>query len=122
MAQSLYVLEKSFKAATDLSGNQYYFVKQTGDGEVNLCNTLGEFSYGVLQNKPESGKAANVRLEGTSKVVASGAIARDSYVTTNASGKAVATTTAGHFVRGIALQSASADGDIIEIWLTGFKY
>ncbi len=123
MAQSHYVLDKSFKAATDLSANQYCFVKLgANEGEVTLCDTLGEFAVGVLQNKPKAGQQAAVRLLGTSKVVANAAITRGAFITAAATGKAVGTTTAGHHIRALALEAATAVNEIKEFYLVNFKY
>jgi len=107
--------ERSFEAAADLSDKQYYFVEITAENKVNAASTLGEITVGILQNKPKAGEAAWVRFGGTSKVVASTAIAVGDLVTTAAGGKAVGTTTSGHYVWGQAIEAASSDGDIIEI-------
>lgn len=119
MSQEHLVFTRSLKAGADLSSNQHYFVKQSS-GQAVLCDTLGEKSEGILNNAPESGAMARIGQLGTAKVVASAAIAVDAWVTTNAAGKAVATTTAGHVVRGRAIEAASADGDIIQIELCLF--
>jgi len=115
MSQSTFENERTFEAAADLSDKQYYCVELTAENKVNAASTLGEITVGVLQNKPEAGEAARVRFGGTSKVVASTAIAVGALVTAAAGGKAVSTTTAGHYVWGQALEAASADGDNIEI-------
>ena len=107
------------EAAADLSSNQYYFTKVDSSGQVALCDTLGEKMDGVLQNDPDAqGRAATVWGVGSvSKVVASAAIAAGASVTTAASGKAV-TAASGHYIAGTALDAASADGEVISVWLT----
>ena len=109
-------------ANTDLSTKQNYFVKLTS-GKVALAAAGTDKILGVLNNYPSAAnQAATVQITGTAKVVASGAISALAYVTSDSAGKAVATTSSGDTVRGIALEAAAADGDIIEVLLTYFKY
>ena len=61
-------------ASEDLSAAQYHFVKVSGDLTVELCDTAGEVSVGVLANKPISGGAATVQSVGQVEVEASAAI------------------------------------------------
>lgn len=118
MAKSQYGLEMSFVAENDLTSNQYYFVELGGSAnEVDVCDGATDKPLGVLQNKPDSGEAANVRVEGSTKVVASGSISKGAYVGTDGNGKATAKSSDQDIVRGIALNAASSDGDIIEIKL-----
>lgn len=111
--------EKSItlKAAADLSTNQGYFVEVTAAQTVNVCNAITDIAVGVLRNKPDAaGKAAEVAIEGTTKVIAGAAIAAGAKVAPMASGKAQ-TAASTQFPRGIALDAAGADGDEIEILL-----
>ncbi len=119
MAGENLVFTRSMEAGADLSAKQYYFVKESS-GKVVLCTTLGEKSEGILNNQPESGAMARIGQLGTAKVVASGAINVDDWLTTNAAAKAVPTTTAGHVVRARAIEAATTDGDIIEVELCLF--
>lgn len=122
MSQSSYLLEKTFDAENDLSSKQYYFVELGGsDNQVDVCDGAGDLPIGVLQNEPEADEAANVRIGGTTKIVASAAITKGAYVGTTNAGKAVAKTADGDIVRGIALEAAAVDGDIIEILLVFAK-
>jgi hypothetical protein len=60
--------------------------------------------------------AVNLRsLQGTEYVVAAGAIANNALVYTAANGKVSSTGAATSYLRGRALEKATADGDIIEI-------
>lgn len=124
MSQSTLLAEKSFvTGASSLATKQYYLMKQHTDGTLIIAGAATDSIVGVLQNKPVVGAAAIVRYFGTSKVIAGGTITVGSFVTSDASGKAVATTTAGDVVIGQYLGTASAaSGDIIEIMLTKFKY
>lgn len=104
-------------ASEDLSDKQYFIMQLDSDGAIEIGESATDFLIGVLQNKPESGQAATVRYVGTTKVVASAAIAIGEEVTSTSAGKAVTTTTDGDFVIGRALEAAAADGDIIEVQL-----
>lgn len=107
----------SRKANADLSTKQYFFVEGIAGGKVDVANAVTDLVLGVLQDAPAaSGRNCSVAVLGTTKVVAGGAIAELSKVSPTAAGKAqVAAST--HIVRGIALEAALADGDIIEILL-----
>jgi len=68
MAASKPVLTDSVVAGADLSAKQFYGVSLQSDSTVDLFDTDTEFTYGVLQNKPESGEVAEIMLIGRSKV------------------------------------------------------
>jgi hypothetical protein len=100
-------------AAADLSTKQFFGVKFTATG-VALCSVAGEQCDGFLQNKPAAGAVCNVAVDGKSKAVAGGAIAKGARVTVTAAGK-LAVAASGNYVLGIALEAATADGDIIGV-------
>ena len=106
------VLTLSFKAAADLSSKQYYLVKLASDTTVNVSGA-NERAIGVLLNKPESGEEAIVGVIGVFPVVAAEAIDRGTMLTSTAAGKAEEVDAAGEWTPAIALEAASADGDII---------
>ncbi len=56
-----------------------------------------------------------VNKQGTQKATANGSISAGAKVYTAASGKVSSTQGTGAFLRGIAMEAATADGDIIEI-------
>jgi hypothetical protein len=116
MAQSVRDFEKSLECSEDLSAKQYFIVQLDANGKLEVAEGATDFIVGVLQNTPESGQMATYRFLGTSKVKAGGTIAVGDWVTTDASGEAVATTTDGNIVIGRALEAA-ADGDIFEVQL-----
>ena len=125
MSQAIGDLGKSFIAGEDLTGKQYYAVYLSGDQTVKLCTTDHLNAIGILQNDPDTNEAALVRLEGTSKAVASGAITAGTRVVATTDGKIAAVAAAGateQDVIGIALESAAADGDVIEIDLIQESY
>lgn len=113
----------SFESAADLSTKQYHVVKMTSAGKVNLASAGTDVSLGVLYNKPKTGEAAEVLMRnsaGTGKVIIGGTVTLGAALTANASGKAIATTTAGDQILGYALEAGSAD-DIIEFMPTTGK-
>ena len=119
--------DTSFKAAVDLSGSQYYFVKAGSvAGEVTINNVVGGSVLGVLQNDPRAGEAATVRMLGSTKVRANteqGAspMAYGSFVKSGSHGMAIGyvSSTASQFAAGIMLGSAYATGSggYVEIFL-----
>jgi len=122
MSQALKDFEKTGNAGESMTANQYYIVQLSAAGDIEVGEGATDLLVGVLQNKPASGEAALYRFAGTTKVVASAAVAIGAKLTTTAAGKAVTTTTAGDMVVGIALEAAAADGDIIEMQLMFFHY
>lgn len=101
------------KAAADLSGKQYHFVRLSA---ANQCNQASEAANsglaGVLQNKPRADEFATIGYSGLTKIFAGGAITANDIITTNGSGRA-AVVTSGQMAAGRALVAATADGDII---------
>lgn len=122
MTQAIRDFERSFVCGSvSLATKQYYIVKQDTDGTVILSAAGTDKHVGVLQNKPAIGISALVRFLGTTKVVAGGIIAVGAFVTSDANGKAVSTTSTSDYVLGKFLGGASsASGDIIEVQLGMF--
>ena len=97
------------RAAADLRTKQYYMLRNTASGLVNTSSHAAGAAttlIGVLQNKPNSGQAANVGMFGESKVVAAGTVAVNVWLTTDDSGKATAAVS-GDNVIGYAMEAAS---------------
>lgn len=76
----------TLEASTDLRNHQYKFVVANGDGTVALAGD-GVAVTGVLQNKPNTGQAASIMVDGVSKVKAHGS--------TVAAGDVIASSTVG---------------------------
>jgi hypothetical protein len=112
---------QSAPAGADLSAKQYFFVKLNSDREAILTSAATDKIAGVLSNEPEEDEDATIITAGTAKVSAGGTLSIGDYVTSDSAGEAVATTTSGDVVRGIALEDA-VDGDISEIDLTYFHH
>lgn len=127
------VLDVTRDAAADLSTKQFFIVKRSGAGQINVA-AAGEQCYGVLQDKPNAaGRSGSVRVYGVTKVVAGAAITEGDPIASDAAGKAKAAVTGrtntsdagaandaliGSYVLGIALEPAAADGDVISMLIT----
>ena len=95
-------------AATDLSTKQFRIVKVTAALAVNLTTVKGEAAFGILQNKPKSGEAADVWTVAVSKVVAgTGGLAAAASYEADTDGSAV-TAEAGKVGLGTVLIGANA--------------
>lgn len=102
-------------APANPSALQYRFVKVTGEHKAGLATAATDVTVGVLQNKPQMpGDAATVGVQGISHVEAAGAVAAGATVTTDSVGRATASTSN---VKGIALHSAAAAGELIPVLL-----
>lgn len=107
----------SLTADGDQSSNQYKFLKGDTTG-VALQDSAGAACIGVLQNKPTDGKIAEVGISGVSKVIAGGAVSLWDNIQSDATGRA-ATAASGDYSQGIALEAATAAGQIIAVLLRG---
>jgi hypothetical protein len=84
-----------------------------------LASTQGQQVYGILQNKPTAGAAADVCLFGITKAVAGGTITRGSQLMVNASGQLI-TWTAGSAYSQVAVALESAvSGQIVTVFYDG---
>lgn len=110
-------IDLSFLAAEDLSAHQYMFVHQASDNTVDLLDSGAEFPVGILQNAPESGEVAVVRVTGVSKLVmndavAVGALVKAEYVGATDNGKGDAADTEGDIARGVCIFATGAEDDV----------
>ena len=79
-----------FTASADLSAKQYYAVKISGAGTVTVCAAVTDVPIGILQNAPASGEAAQVMVNGISKVNSDAGLTRGSLIGTAADGQLAA--------------------------------
>ena len=84
---------------------------------IDLCGATDE-PIGPVADRPLTGNGASVSYlgatVGTRSFVASGAIAQDAPIYTDAGGKVTATAVSGSYQVGKAVEAVSADGDVIE--------
>lgn len=121
MAFELPLFDVAFTANTDLSSRQFYLCKVdlTADVKVGTVTANTDTIVGVLQNKPGSAQAAQVRVFGVSKVVASGAITPGCLVTGNSSAQA-ATIIGGSatvYTCGLSLDTTANSGELVSVLL-----
>lgn len=107
------------QAAADLSGSQFYVVKITGARQVNLASAGGEAAYGILQNKPTTGQAADVGILGVSKAAAGAAFSAGAGLMTDTTGRLITWVVgsgSNHRVA-TAIETATAAGQLITVAL-----
>jgi len=124
MATELAILDVSYLAAEDLSSDQYKFVVLTSTGTVRRPDSENEVAIGVLQNDPASGEIAVVRVAGFSKLRASSALARNTfvkpeYVSAADAGKGERAVSNPQYTRAMVVEPAGAEDDIASVWLVG---
>ena len=121
--QSNQLFMESRRAGADLRTKQFHFVKLNATGKVVPCDTIGERAFGVLLNAVDNNQVAQIaKGPGGSDVVAGAAIAGPGVeITTNAAGRAIAATADKHYVNGIALKAATADGNQVSANLTTYQ-
>lgn len=107
---------RSVVAGEDLTAAQYKFVTLESDGQIDLADAITDRALGVLQNAPDTGQEAIVKVYGRSKVEAGAALAIGNLVAPATDGQAqVAVST--QFVAGVVVKAAGAALDLAEIEL-----
>jgi hypothetical protein len=105
------------KAENDLSAKRFFFVEISGADQVDLCDAAADRPFGVLQNKPVAGRAAQVCYAGVTKLRAAGeTITAGNLVSTDTAGLATTTIASGGVVRGQAITTATS-GALFKCWL-----
>jgi hypothetical protein len=106
------VAAANYSNSQSLSGpsgsGQFLAVVLTSTGRtVALAASVGVQIYGILQNKPTSGAAADVGFTGVTKAVAGGTIAAGAALMTNASGQLITWTAGSGYAQvGYAIEAA----------------
>lgn len=107
---------KAFEASAAIS--QYARVVMASTGTISAAGLTDQDIGVVTREAFASGDVVDVALTskpGTHYAIADGAITAGAKVYTAASGKVSATATGTSYLRGRALDAATADGDIIEV-------
>jgi hypothetical protein len=121
MSQAVGCLDVTFVCGSaSMITSQYHFVKLDTDGTVIIGGT-GGVCMGILQNNPAIGKAALVRVLGTSKLVMSTTCDELDQLKSIA-GAGVKVNGDNNWVGAIALEAATAANDIIEVLVTHFYH
>jgi hypothetical protein len=97
-----------------LGSGQYLIVFLSGSRTVSLQTTQGALSYGVLQNAPAAGQAADVAIGGITKVVVGAAVTAGAELMADTNGRAITQTSTNRKV-GMALESATAANAMISM-------
>lgn len=117
-----HINDETYIAGASLVGKQYYIGKMGAARAVTVADSATAAICGVIQEPVTSGRPCRVRDLGISLVVTdgnAGAIAVGDWLTSDANGKAVKTTTDGNVVIGRALAASTTDGAIIEVDMKG---
>lgn len=96
------------------SSGQFLAVKVVGTRSVDLATSGGEQVYGILQNKPAAGQAADVGISGISKAVAGAVVTAGNMLMTDTSGRLIVATGTNYRVAQ-ALEGAAATGVIFTV-------
>lgn len=113
MAVDSNVHTETFLAGADLSAKRYYLAKQNAAGEAVLSAAGTDRSIGPIYEPNDDATDVAVAVSGQPKVLAGGTIGEGDRLTSDANGKAVATTTPGDYVFGEAMEEAAA-GEIFQ--------
>ena len=95
-------------ATADYSAKQFHAMK-ISSGKAAIGSVEGELTIGILTNDPAAAnRAASIQTSGTAQAVAgTGGVTNGDKCTTATDGRLVTTTTSGHYVLGVALETAS---------------
>ncbi len=124
MTSEIQLLDVPYEAAEGLSSDQYKFVVLNSSGKVRRPDSADEIPLGILQNKPESGQAASVRVDGISKLVANaaltiGKLVSPEYVGAADAGKGQDAGANWKAARGIVVEASGAEDDLAGVRLIG---
>lgn len=124
MTGESYLFDMSFLSAADMRLKQYYAMKllTTTQDSVDVPTGATDDAFCILQNDPNTGQVADVRVLGISRAVTDGnaaAIAIGDKLGTNNAGKLVKKTADHDVILATALEASTADGQIISVLMTG---
>lgn len=119
--RELAIYDGSFTSSADLTTKQYFAVKlHTVADQIALAGA-GD-GVAILQNKPNTNQAGQVRHLGISRHVVDGsvtAIAIGDRLKSDAAGKGVKAATANDLTYATALEAATGSADEIAVLMTG---
>jgi len=108
------------KAGADLSALQFRAVKLDANGDL-IVTGAGEQAAGILQNKPVSGEACELEMDGISKATAKAAFGEGIELMAEAATGKLLTATSGNRVVAVSLTPAGADGDLVSVKVVGLS-
>jgi len=109
--------DQSYVSGADNRTKQYYIVEETSTGTVTVANAATDRPVGVLQNKPNTNEAAQVRQTGITKCVSDGTtpIAIGDMIGTGSTGKCIKKSTDKDIIIGYSKSASTADGVVISV-------
>jgi len=105
---------RGHKAGADLSAATHRAVKKQADGSI-IRGTLGARCVGILMNDPKAGQPGAVQVAEGGKWVAGAAFDAGVPLTTDAEGRAIEATTAGHHVLAYANEPSTGVGHVVSV-------
>jgi len=103
----------SLKASAAITKFEGVTIASNSDGECTVVASAGAICHGIAQNKAAAaGGSVKVCLMGVSRVLAGNSVTKGVALQIDATGRAIAATTADE-VCGLALEAAAAAGDMI---------
>jgi len=109
-------------ANSDMTAYQYYTVALRSDGKVELCDSTSDIVYGVLQNAPDSGEVASIKVAGESKVVLAAGVsfANGNFVGPSSSGTAQVAVT-GQYPFGVIVGGGDSTAElaVVDLFRSG---
>lgn len=96
-------------------------ISTVADRTVLLCTASGQPAYGILQNKPFTGEAADVGIFGVSKAVAGAtSVAAGLKLMVDSSGQLIAyASSSGAVAIGVALETPAAAQQVFTAFIWG---
>lgn len=93
---------------------QFLFVTISAARTVAIQTSQGGAVYGILQNTPALGQAADVGIAGISKLVAGAAFSAGANLMSDTNGRGIAQTST-NVIGAVALEAATAAGQVITV-------
>jgi len=111
-------------ADVDMNTHQWKFVTAASSAGKFKVGTGGSLPtpFGVLQDDVRAGEPGQIRVLGTAKVAASGAVTYGDYVTCGSNGFAILQTSVSNPAQGIALSALASGSGYIEVLLVPNGY
>ena len=110
-------LQRAFTAGADLTGKLNLIAKFDTSGNVVVAAGATDKMIGVIREEATSGNPATIQFGGVGKVISGGVIAAGDLLTSDGSGKAIATTSSGNRIIGIADKAAAGANVVISALL-----
>lgn len=122
MSQFKEGLTLSFLANGSLADKEYHIVKRSsGENDIVLSSAASDKHVGVLSDDAADAEGVMVWAGGAPKVKLGGTVAIGDWLTSDANGKAIATTSAGNECIGQALE-AGVENDVIQFRFERIRY